>query len=161
MKLDLSIWIHQFLGYLGDQFKVMSKSQRMDEIVSSLPEGKYEKEYLGFFACFNNGQFYEAHDVLEHLWLQRRKTQDDLFFKALIQLAGAFVHLQKGKVGPGSRLFLKSRGYFVGFSPYYRGLNVYSLLVLIDSWLKILGKHSSNFSFESFDPPFLNPEDPS
>jgi hypothetical protein len=50
--------------------------------------------YRGFFRCWNEQRYYEAHDVLEHLWLETR-TEDANYFKGLIQAAGGFVHLQK------------------------------------------------------------------
>jgi hypothetical protein len=50
--------------------------------------------YRGFFRCWNEQRYYEAHDVLEHLWLDT-KSEDSKYFKGLIQAAGGFVHLQK------------------------------------------------------------------
>jgi hypothetical protein len=58
-----------------------------------------DEHYLGFFACFNEGRYYEAHDVLEHLWL-RGAGEEHAFFKGLIQIAGAYVHLQKQFLRP-------------------------------------------------------------
>lgn len=81
----------------------MKKSDRISAFVESLDgdaAGGMAPEYLGFFTCFNATQYYEAHDVLEHLWL-RTKGGDHLFFKGLIQVAGAFVHLQKQHLHPG------------------------------------------------------------
>jgi predicted metal-dependent hydrolase len=57
-------------------------------------------EYRAFFACFNAGEYYEAHDVLEHLWLQCHDSNRS-FYQGLIQFAGAFVHLQKHCLFPG------------------------------------------------------------
>ena len=50
--------------------------------------------YCAFFRCWNEQRYYEAHDVLEQLWLKTDSPDAD-FFKGLIQAAGAFVHLQK------------------------------------------------------------------
>ena len=50
--------------------------------------------YRAFFRCWNEQQYYEAHDVLEQLWLSTKSPDAD-YFKGLIQAAGAFVHLQK------------------------------------------------------------------
>src|SRR6201984_2240076 len=50
--------------------------------------------YRAFFRCWNEKRYYEAHDVLEQLWL-KSKSPDAHYFKGLIQAAGAFVHLQK------------------------------------------------------------------
>ena len=46
------------------------------------------------FSSVGMKRYYEAHDVLEQLWL-KTKSPDADYFKGLIQAAGAFVHLQK------------------------------------------------------------------
>ena len=82
--------------------RAMKKSDRISAFVETLDgdaDGALAPEYLGFFTCFNEGKYYEAHDVLEHLWL-RTKGADHLYFKGLIQVAGAFVHLQKQHLHP-------------------------------------------------------------
>jgi hypothetical protein len=80
----------------------MKKSDRISAFVEQLggnPASVLDPHYTGFFTCFNARQYYEAHDVLEHLWLQTRDG-NHLFFKGLIQVAGAFVHLQKQYLHP-------------------------------------------------------------
>ncbi|MBA3608929.1 MAG: DUF309 domain-containing protein [Chthoniobacterales bacterium] len=86
----------------------MNKGQRISQLVEEL-SGKTPGEegveiaahpcYLGFFRCWNEQRYYEAHDVLEHLWL-RTKSEDANYFKGLIQAAGGFVHLQKQHARP-------------------------------------------------------------
>ena len=83
---------------------LMSKGERISEFVRSL-EGSDSKNsgviadhpyYRAYFHCWNEHQYYEAHDVLEQVWLQKTTTAEDArYFKGLIQAAGAFVHLQK------------------------------------------------------------------
>jgi hypothetical protein len=96
----------------------MKKFDRMEAFAASLhPEAASDLHpcYAGYFVCFNRGEYYEAHDVLEHLWLQC-SDESELFYKGLIQLAGAFVHLRKqylrpehpkdaGRLAPAARLF--------------------------------------------------------
>ncbi len=79
----------------------MKKSERMRACVSNLaaPEAGIDPCYAGYFACFNAGEYYEAHDVLEHLWLQCT-DENRLFYQGLIQIAGGFVHLQKQFLHP-------------------------------------------------------------
>ena len=80
----------------------MKKSDRISALVGQLggdPAGALDPRYTGFFTCFNARQYYEAHDVLEDLWLQT-PGENHLFFKGLIQVAGAFVHLQKQHLHP-------------------------------------------------------------
>src|SRR5213082_2572941 len=84
----------------------MKKADRITQFVeqlgpSSSPSGTaLDPHYLGFFTCFNEQRYYEAHDVLEHVWLQCRGDENHAYFKGLIQIAGAFVHLQKQFLRP-------------------------------------------------------------
>lgn len=83
----------------------MSKGERISQFVQSLEGGRSRTKsgriadhpsYRAFFHCWNEQQYYEAHDVLEQVWLEKATTSDDAqYFKGLIQAAGAFVHLQK------------------------------------------------------------------
>ncbi len=94
--------------------------------------------YLKFFECFNQGLFFEAHEFLEALWLPVRRGEDGPFYKGLIQIAGAFVHLQKGRYGPSAALLKSGRSYLAGFRPRHKGVEVELVLALADRWLKEL-----------------------
>src|SRR5688500_13861280 len=56
--------------------RAMNKSDRLRAFVEHLPKGPapghLDPRYTGYFTCFNLGQYYEAHDVLEDLWLGER-----------------------------------------------------------------------------------------
>jgi predicted metal-dependent hydrolase len=94
--------------------------------------------YQGYFDCFNRGQFYEAHDILEQLWLKDRHGVNGAFYKGLIQLAGAFVHLQKERLRPSAALF-KLAGANLGRYPgTHERLAVPAVLALIEQWLAFL-----------------------
>src|SRR5947209_13120108 len=104
----------------------MNKGERISRFVESLEadaatQGSTEiadhPYYLAFFRCWNEQRYYEAHDVLEQVWLHDPITPEDAqYFKGLIQAAGAFVQLQKQfehpthpkhgrRLGPAVRLF--------------------------------------------------------
>ncbi len=94
--------------------------------------------YRGFFRCWNEQRYYEAHDVLEHLWL-KTTTDDWAYFKGLIQAAGAFVHLQKHfehpthrvhgrRLGPAVRLFRLAEKNLKPFAPMRHRLDLSGLL---------------------------------
>jgi hypothetical protein len=104
----------------------MSKGERISQFVQSLETGAPRGDtglmadhpyYRAYFQCWNEQRYYEAHDVLEQVWLKSPISAEDAqYFKGLIQAAGAFVHLQKqfehpshpkhGKrLGPAVRLF--------------------------------------------------------
>lgn len=106
---------------------VVKKAERMEEFLGTLDgfgagneTSSLDPCYLGYFECFNSQRYYEAHDVLEHLWLKEgREAPDYRFHKGLIQLAGGFVHLKLQsahpdhpkhgrRLHPARRLFLLS-----------------------------------------------------
>ena len=91
--------------------------------------------YLGYFDCFNRELFYEAHDVLEGLWLKDKHGPNGAFYKGLIQLAGAFVHLQKDHLRPAAALFKLALANFEKYPPRYERLNLTDAGVLIQEWL--------------------------
>jgi len=97
--------------------------------------------YRAFFRCWNEQRYYEAHDVLEQLWLNTKSPDGD-YFKGLIQAAGAFVHLQKHfehpshakhsrRLSPGVRLFRLAEKNLANFVPWHHGLDVAALCQLL------------------------------
>ena len=70
----------------------------MAELAKTFAGEGVDPRYAGYFALFNQQKFYEAHDILEDLWLPDRHGVNGSFYKGLIQLAGAFVHLQKQRL---------------------------------------------------------------
>jgi predicted metal-dependent hydrolase len=128
----------------------VNKGQRISRLVEELsgaPADSAPDEisehpcYTGFFRCWNEQRYYEAHDVLEHLWLQTR-SEDANSFKGLIQAAGGFVHLQKQharpthpkdgrRLYPAVRLFRLAEKNLAPFAPVRHRLDVAKLLALL------------------------------
>ncbi len=111
-----------------------SKKSAIKELTSAWAVCAWDARYLAYFDCFNRQQYYEAHDVLEDLWLERRGTTEANFYKALIQLAGAFVHLQKGRSGPAAALLRLAAGYLRTYPNDMRGLHLPAVLRLMEQW---------------------------
>ncbi len=93
-----------------------------------------DAHYLGYFDCFNRQLFYEAHDVLEELWLADRHGPNGAFYKGLIQLAGAFVHLQKKRLRPAAALFKLARANLEKYPKPHERLDGAAVIVLIGNW---------------------------
>jgi len=98
----------------------MNKRERISDFVRSLDpassKGSPQNYYAAYFQLWNAQKYYEAHDVIEQLWLVERNAELARFYQALIQAAGAFVHLQKNfqhpshvkhsrRLPPATRLF--------------------------------------------------------
>ena len=111
------------------------KSGKIAERIASFQGRELAAHYLGFFDCFNDQLFYEAHDVLEELWLPERHGPNGDFFKGLIQLAGAFVHLQKERLRPSAALFKLARINLLKYPAIHERLDVAEVLKLVEDWL--------------------------
>ena len=106
--------------------------------------GPLDRHYAGYFELFNQQKFFEAHEVLEHIWLKDRHGPDGAFYKGLIQLAGAFVHLQKNRPQPAAALFKLALANLEKYPPVHEHLNLQSTGELIRQWLARL--EQSDFS---------------
>jgi predicted metal-dependent hydrolase len=102
-----------------------SKSSRIDGLLADFAElPGFNRYYAGFFRCFNAQLYYEAHDVLEEIWLPMRGQAQARFYQGLIQMAGAFVHLQKQRLGPAARLFALALANFEGYPAHHAGIDL-------------------------------------
>ncbi len=150
----------------------MKKFDRMEAFVDSLPgdaPAGLHPCYAGYFTCFNRGEYYEAHDVLEHLWLQCEDANEP-FYKGLIQLAGGFVHLRKHfdhpthakhgrRLAPASRLFDLAAKNLAPFAPRHLRLDVEAALALARGTAEKL--RATAFAENPWNPahaPMLNPD---
>jgi len=111
------------------------------EVNPALAEVERHPYYLAFFRCWNERRYYDAHDVLEQLWLNTKSPDAD-YFKGLIQAAGAFVHLQKQfehplhtkhsrRLSPAVRLFRLANKNLSRFAPLHHDLNVAAFCQLL------------------------------
>ena len=65
-------------------------------------------ELLRFKALYDAGRFWHAHEALEQLW---RATSDPALaalYRGIIQLAAAYVHLERRNLRGGERLLRKA-----------------------------------------------------
>ena len=136
---------------------VSHKSPRIAALIAAFEGNKLDAHYLGFFECFNRQLFFEAHEVLEELWLKERGQARDLFYKGLIQLAGAFVHVQKGRLGPAAALFRLAQKNLGHYLPVYEELELNPVVGLIDDWLgKVASAAGNAQGLNDFEFPILS-----
>src|ERR1700677_5034687 len=141
----------------------MKKSDRLTAYVEQLdtdPGLGLDPCYQGYFICFNAAEYYEAHDILEHLWLKRRDENYE-FYKGLIQIAGAFVHLKLQslhphhpkhgrRLQPAVRLFLRGIEHIAPYGPRHLRLDVAALCRLCSKYAEEIT--ASDFSRNPWDP---------
>jgi predicted metal-dependent hydrolase len=123
---------------------VSSKDKRIIAMVEQFREGKLDPHYTGYFELFNQQKFYEAHDVLEHIWLKDKHGPNGAFQKGLIQLAGAFVHLQKNRPQPAASLFKLALANLEKYPATHEHLNLQTTGEMIRQWLADLERTDFN-----------------
>src|SRR5277367_7195898 len=107
------------------------KTPKIDALIATFPETPgFDPHYTGFFHCFNAQFYYEAHDVLEEVWLPIRGTAQAKFYQGLIQMAGGFVHLQKQRLGPAERLFALALANFEAYPACHAGIDLDAIRAL-------------------------------
>lgn len=139
------------------------KSERIAAFVETLSATagySSDPRYVGYFECFNRGDYYEAHDVLEDLWLETEGA-DREFYKGLIQVAGCFVHLKKQweqpehshhgrRMIPAVRIFRSAIIRLRPFAPHHLGVDVSAVLALCKSTLGAIVK--GNYRLNPWSP---------
>jgi uncharacterized protein len=93
--------------------------------------GDYDPRYLGGIRFFNDGDFFEAHEVWEDLWMQTASPERK-FYQGLIQAAVALYHFGNGNLRGAVKLFHSSRGYLQEFRPTYLGLDLEAFAAQMD-----------------------------
>ena len=71
--------------------------------------------------------------MLEDLW-RENPGRNYAFFKGLIQLAGAFVHVRKQRKQPALALFKLARKNLEQYGSPHLGVTINEVLFLIDEW---------------------------
>ena len=126
---SLPIW-----AVADHDIRMTHKSRAVSSLVEPFLGRELDAHYLAFFECFNRELFFEAHEVLEELWLARKGHANEAFYKGLIQLAGAFVHLQKGRPRPASSLFKLAAANLKLYPAVHERLDVAGVLRWIGEW---------------------------
>ena len=80
--------------------------------------------FLDFVARFNEGKYWESHEVLEGPW----RTHGSTFYKGLILYASAYVHVERGNARGITAQFQKAERQLAAYRPSYLGIDVDVLL---------------------------------
>ncbi|MCS1350088.1 DUF309 domain-containing protein [Mechercharimyces sp. CAU 1602] len=91
---------------------------------------RYPSLYIDFFQCYHDGEYWEAHEVLEELW-QTERAND--FYHGLIQIAAICHQLERGKVRGARKLATSACGYLEAYRPFHQEVDVEGVI----DWLQL------------------------
>jgi predicted metal-dependent hydrolase len=144
------------------------KSPKIEALIARHRGAARDPHYLAYFDCFNGQDYYDAHDVLEALWLRDGKAAPDYaFYKGLIQVAGGFVHLklQHGQPGhhvhgrrldPALRLFRLALANLASYPDLHAGLDLRTVRNLCGEMIHALESAPGANPWEPGRAPVLN-----
>jgi predicted metal-dependent hydrolase len=75
---------------------------------------------------FNEGDYYEAHELLEDAWNEEEGPGRDLY-RAILQVAVAYLQIQRGNYAGAVKMFLRSRQWFEPLPGVCRGVDLAQL----------------------------------
>ncbi len=83
----------------------------------------YDGRYLRGISHFNDGEFFEAHEVWEEVWMQC-DGEPRLFYQGLIQVAVCLHHFGNGNTRGARKLFHSSGRYLGNYGPWFMGIDL-------------------------------------
>jgi predicted metal-dependent hydrolase len=92
---------------------------------------EYDPRYLEGIEHFNRCDFFEAHEVWEHLWADYSGPSRK-FYQGLIQVAVCLHHFGNGNIRGAKKLYYGCRGYLEPYLPRHEGLNLEKLLAELE-----------------------------
>ena len=84
---------------------------------------------------FNNGHYWEAHEVWEAEWTPDRKGPDSGFYKGLIQVAAGCLHYTRHNRRGAINKWRSAANYLRPYLPTHKGVRLAPLVDLVDGFL--------------------------
>lgn len=82
----------------------------------------YDPRYLAGIVLFNRGDFFEAHEAWEALWMETFGPERQ-FYQGLIQAAVGLCHFCNGNLRGAVKLYRSSRDYMARYGSPFLGLD--------------------------------------
>lgn len=113
-----------------------------------------DARYWKGIQCFNEQEFFEAHEILEDLWHEYRES-DRTYLQALIQVSAGMYHADAGNFKGASSQLSKGLHKLNQYPASHQGVDVRLLVREVGMCLSAIDsceRGQSKFSAESFFP---------
>jgi len=88
-----------------------------------MAQSEYSPHYLAGILLFNEGDFFEAHEVWEEIWIEATGLERK-FYQGLIQAAVGLCHFGNGNTGGALKLYRTARAYMEQCGSSFHGLDI-------------------------------------
>ena len=92
-----------------------------------------DPRYVQFFDLWNQGEFYDCHEVMEDLWLEASGPERP-FYQGLALAAGAFAHLDRKNLAGCAKLLADAIEVLEDYPPRYAGFEVREFVDTLATW---------------------------
>lgn len=116
------------LQTLDDRIKIYARRSDDDVRAAVLPYIEQPMPTLVHQGLveFNAREFYEAHEYLEHAWMDETAPIRDLY-RGILQVAVAYYHIESGNYRGALKMFLRALQWLEPMPDICHGINVYKL----------------------------------
>ncbi len=83
----------------------------------------YPEQYYAYVRLFNERDYFEAHEVLEDLWVMEVGALRD-YYKGMIMSAVALLHWQRGNLNGARKLYLRTEECFAPYGALIEGFEL-------------------------------------
>lgn len=116
--------------------------------MSTTHERAVRAAFARYIQLFNERDFFEAHEVLEEVWLED-ETPDRLFLQGLIQVAASLHHLHRGKLRAARKTLARAELKFRHYPAVHWDLNIARL---VDETGRAIAEHGPAVRIEPPEP---------
>ena len=95
--------------------------------MSTAPDSRRLAALAAFLTAFEEGAFFEAHEILEAFWVTYTGDDRD-FYRGLIQAAVALHHLEAGNAVGAAGVGARARRNLAPYAPRYGPVDVDAIL---------------------------------
>ena len=93
------------------------------EEITCACDGDLPPLVLSGLDLFNQGEYFEAHELLEEAWRAEPGPVRELY-RGILQISVAYYHLVRGNYTGASKMFLRSRAWLRPFPNRCRGIDL-------------------------------------
>ncbi|NJN44218.1 MAG: DUF309 domain-containing protein [Anaerolineae bacterium] len=117
-------------AFVSDLPNLIRKYARVPDrdAIAQACEGELSELAVEGIRLFNEGEYFEAHEELEHAWNEDTSAAKELY-RAILQVAVAYLQIERGNYRGAVKMFLRVRQWLEPLPSVCRGVNVGQLRV--------------------------------
>ncbi len=118
-------------------------------------QGELHEQAKAGIVLFNQGEYFEAHELLELAWIEDLSVGRNLY-RAILQVAVAYYHIQNNNYAGAVKMFLRLRGWINSLPGVCKGVEIAKLrkdaFEVYEQILALGSQNLTEFETQNFQP---------